>query len=295
MADRLREYYTDDAEISGSETKYAPGTSLPLEVSEAVKGGQGLVGDDFSDDQLKRWFEQEKEAFFEHDAGNSDIDPWYSYMRYVNEALGFSHVGASGSMLVIGPGNGAEVSRFAHWSLTFVEASDSFKSVLKDRFPTAVVIHPQPSGQMELEAASQDVTCALSVLHHIPNVSAIIREIARVTRQQGLFLVREPCSSMGDWRKPRSTTPNERGIAANLLVQIARERGFDLVKKTPILFEPINRFLKRTIGFTVIPFGILYGIDRVASAIVALNDRYWRDTLLKKIGPSSYFYVFRKT
>lgn len=274
---------------------FVPGTSLPLEISDAIKDGNLLVGDDFSADQLEQWFNQEKEAFFTGDAGNSYVDPWYTYMRYVNEALGFSCVGDSGKMLVLGPGNGAEVSRFKEWSLTFVEASDNFKSVLRERFPTSVVIHPQPSGQMALPNESQDVVCAFSVLHHIPNVSAVIREVSRVTKPNGIFLVREPCSSMGDWRYPRSATPNERGISARLLGKIASDYDFQLERKTPILFEPINKLLKKTIGFQMIPFGILFAVDRFISSVVALNDHYWRDTFLKKIGPSGYFYVFRKS
>lgn len=275
-------------------SNFVPGTSLPSEISDAVKSGDVLVGDDFSADQLEQWFNQEKEAFFTGDSGNSYVDPWYTYMRYVNDILGFSYIGASGNMLVLGPGNGTEVSRFSDWSLTFVEASDSFKQALKDRFPTSVIIHPKPSGQMSLPSNSQDVVCAFSVLHHIPNVSAVIREISRVTKPGGIFLVREPCSSMGDWRYPRPATPNERGISAHLLKRIASDQGFKLVRKTPILFEPINKLLKRTIGFRMIPFALLYAIDRFISSVVALNDHYWRNTFLRKIGPSGYFFVFRK-
>lgn len=108
-------------------------------------------------------------------------------------------------------------------------------------------------------------------------------------------MFREPCSSMGDWRHPRSATPNERGISRKLLVDIANRAGF-LVERDPIpvLLEPINTLLKKTIGFKRVPFPVLYRIDRMLSGLVSLNDYYWRDSWLKKIGPSSYFYLFRK-
>lgn len=142
---------------------------------------------------------------------------------------------------------------------------------------------------------SQDVVCAFSVLHHIANVSKVIREIGRVTQKGGVLLVREPCSSMGDWRKPRSATPNERGIPKSLMIEFAKNAGFDLVEPAvPILFEPFNRLIKRTIGFGYINFSILYLFDAITSKVLSYNDHYWRDSLRKKLGRSSYFYVFKK-
>jgi hypothetical protein len=274
--------------------EFAPGTSLPTRISDEVKSGTALVGDDYPVELLDQWFEQEKEAFYSGDQGNSDVDPWYSYMRYVNERLGFAHLGRPGRMLVIGPGSGIEVATLREWSLTFLEASDNFKSVLQRDFPGSSVIHPRPDGQLALPDRSQDAVCAFSVLHHIPNVSAVIAEVARVTASAGIFLVREPCSSMGDWRSKRSATPNERGIAAAYMIRVASEQGFRLRSATPILFEPINKILKKTIGYRLVKPKALFLADRAISALLAGNDHYWRDTALKRLAPSSYFFVFQK-
>lgn len=278
-------------------------TSLPKEISQEIKDGAVLAGDNFTEKQLRIWFAQEQEAFYEADAGNSETDPWYAYMRYVNEILGFPKItkseDLSKSILVLGPGSGKEVELFADenagWTLNFLEASLNFKEELIRKFPRSVIVDPVISGNISLRDCSQDVVCAFSVLHHIPNVSHVVREISRITKPGGLFLVREPCSSMGDWRYPRSATPNERGISRSLLIAIAQKAGFELSSKPiPILFEPINKILKKTIGFSLIPFSLLYLVDRLASMVVSFNDYYWRDTWYKKVGPSSYFYVFRK-
>lgn len=279
------------------------GSSLPDDVSPEVRSGSHLVGEDFDDDQLKRWFAEEQEAFYEDDAGNSEKDPWYAYMRYVNEVLGFAtvskHADPIQNVLVLGPGSGIEIEQFATkhpaCKLNFLEASESFKLMLRDRFCGATILEPQYTGSIALSDESQDVVCAFSVLHHIPNVSKVVTEIGRVTKSGGFLMVREPCSSMGDWRKPRSATPNERGISRALMTRFAADAGFTLERQPiPILFEPFNRILKKTIGFRQIPFPILFGLDRLTSKFLSLNDHYWRDSLWRKLGPSSYFYIFRK-
>jgi SAM-dependent methyltransferase len=279
-------------------------TSLPLEVSAGIRAGTTLAGDDFTEEQLATWLAQEKEAFYQADGANSDVDPWYSYMRFLNETLGFARVDAQAatpkSVLVIGPGSGMEIVEFSRrnpqWRLHFLESSDNFSSTLMRRWPDSVIIHPRVSGDIDLASGSQSLVCAFSVLHHIPNVSKAVREVSRLLAPGGTFLVREPCSSMGDWRLPRSATPNERGISRRLLLDIARGCGLQPARMpVPILFEPLNRIFQGLLARGALPYRALYALDRVVSRLVSVNDHYWRDRWYKKIGPSAYFYVFRQT
>lgn len=278
-------------------------TSLPKIITKQIIDGTHLVGDDFNIEQLQRWFVEEQEAFYEGDAGNSEEDPWYTYMRYVNDVLGFSaiekRVDPIRNMLVLGPGSGKEMEQFAaknpECQLHFLEASNNFQQILRERFVNSNIVLPQYSGDIALADNSQDAVCAFSVLHHIPNVSKVIAEIGRVTQAGGLLMIREPCSSMGDWRGPRSATPNERGISRKLIIKFAEQAGFVIEHKpTAIILEPFNKVLKKTVGFWWISFRALYIMDRVASGLLSLNDCYWRDTFWRKCGPSSYFYLFKK-
>ena len=278
-------------------------SSLPKVISKEIKDGTKLAGDDFDDKQLERWFTEEKEAFFEVDAGNSEEDPWYLYMYFVNEILGFNlvyrHLSLIKNILVLGPGAGKEIDNFAKKNpssvIHFLEASKNFQSILQKKFPNSLIYSPKFNGDIDIINEEIDVTCAFSVLHHIPNVSKVLKEIGRVTRSGGFLLVREPCSSMGNWNAPRSATPNERGISRQLMTKYAKDAGFEMVI-TPkaIIFEPINKFLIKTIGYKCIPFHLLYLIDRIISSALKINDHYWRDSIFKKFGPSSYFYVFKK-
>ena len=278
-------------------------TSLPELITPEIMDGSHLAGDDFEGARLKRWFLEEQEAFFKGDSGNSDKDPWYAYMRYVNRKLGFSHVkkrkGRASSMLILGPGSGSEVEDFAkenpNCRLHFLEASENFQQILRDRFPDSTIVVPHYSGEIDLADSTQDLVCSFSVLHHIPNVSKVMKEIGRITRRGGFLMVREPCSSMGDWRGPRSATPNERGISRSLITTFAERAGFLLERSpVPIIFEPLNKFLKKFAKFNRLPFPVLYVIDRIISRILSYNDHYWRNSFYKKLGPSSYFYLFIK-
>lgn len=277
---------------------------LPRNPPAAVRRGDVLFGDDLSDEELELWFAQEKEAFFQRDGGRGSVDPWYTYMRLVNERLGFSQVSfpdeLARSVLVLGPGSGAEIERFAarnqHWQIYFVEASDNLKKELRRRFPASTLVDVRSSGDLNVPEGSQDVVCAFSVLHHVPNVSHVVCEIARSLRPGGLFLVREPCSSMGVWGSWRAATPNERGISSRLLTKMASAVGLELVNApTPVLYEPLNIIIKRLGVGWLLPTPLFYWLDKWVSLLASFYDHYWRDAWHKKLGPSAYFYVFRKS
>ena len=277
-------------------------TSLPNYISSDIKSGEILAGDSFSGDELTRWYDQEKEAYYADESQTGDEDPWYKYMRYVNERIFFRSVSKSlnsGSMLFIGAGSGIEAKNFYQlnpdWKLNFIESSDNFKSVLLSNFIGSNVVDSSVEGRINLESNSNDIVCAFCVLHHIANVTDVVNEIYRVTKPGGLFFVREPCSSMGDWRFQRSATPNERGISKKFMIKVATEAGFN-VKKNPvsIVFEPINKCLSKIGILDKIPLQLVYIVDRALSWILSFNDHYWRNRFYKKFGPSSYAYIFQK-
>lgn len=280
-------------------------TSLPSDITRDIRTGRKLAGDDYSRAQIEVWLDQEREAYFAHDQDGemSSTDPWYSYMRYVNDKMILNSI-INGKikckrMLIIGPGAGEEVvdlsGKRPDIELTFVEASESFQKILKKRFPGSIVQAPEPDGSIDMPNAYYDVVLTLSVLHHIANVTCLIEEISRLLSPGGHFYVREPCSSMGDWRYPRSATPNERGISKKFMMGACRKQNLvPIYRPVPILFEPLNRFVMKRFPNLPINFRVLMVFDRLLSFLVSFNDYYWRDTLLKKIGPSSYQYHFVK-
>lgn len=277
-------------------------TSLPKTVSENIKNGGKLAGDRLSIDELNKWYKEEEEACFESEKDTGKVDHWYKYIRLVNNRF-FKKTtifnSKSGKILFIGPADGIEAEKIAEtcpdWTLYFIESSKEFQSILKSKFPNCQIVTPSIDGSIDAEDGLFDAVCAFSVLHHMANVSHTIHELYRVLKPQGFAFIREPCSSMGDWSKPRKATPNERGIPKTSMLDIAKTSGFKAVHDPiAVVFEPLNKIIIARFGGPNSLLIVLYVIDRFISGLLSFNDYYWRDTLLKKFGPSSYFFSFQK-
>ena len=80
------------------------------------------------------------------------------------------------------------------------------------------------------------------MLHHIANVSTVVREIGRALKPGGLFVFREPIHSMGDWRGPRhGLTRNERGIPPGLMKRHLQSAGLQPICWKFCMFGPFSK------------------------------------------------------
>ena len=282
-------------------------SSLPPNPSPRIKAGIDLFGDNLTTSELEKWYREESEAFFSQNATSANVDPWYAYMRYVNRIYGFSYVRklltSNPDILSIGPADGTELDDlklfFEDPQIFALEASENFQSILSKKDLNISIVKPSFTGDIKLEDNSISLALALSVLHHIPNVAYVLNEINRTLRPNGIVLVREPCSAMGIWGSDRGCTPNERGISKAYLLSKAKSLGWTLLRKPlPIHFEPMNKVLhKSNLYRSFSPFknySVLFIIDLLVSRVFSKNDHYWRQTILSKFGPSSYFYIFSK-
>ncbi len=240
-------------------------------------GGDRLYGDDFSSDEIARWYAEEAEAYT--DLVDGSVLDEFEYGQW-SQRFGFRHLGASGNLgHVVGFGSGfghelepldARAERF-----TIIESSSTYqREGCRLRTPVEFV-RSEPSGRVSLADASADLIVCFGVLHHIPNVSFVISEFRRVLKDEGYLVLREPIVSMGDWRQPRpGLTKNERGIPLPLLVSMLEQSGF-LIERSALL------------GFPVVP--------RLASS-VRVRDPYNRtvwtltDQILCRLFARNYSY-----
>lgn len=281
-------------------------TLSKIDISEDIIEGKKLAGDDIAVSQLLSWYKEEEEFFNNKEtkqyALNTEKDYFYEYLRslqfklpkiFKNESLIKTL-----KILCIGPGDGEEVRVIKNLNtknLIFIESSPDFIDILKKKFNSSKFLKSNPMGDFDLKNNSIDVVICYSVLHHIPNVSKILKECYRVLNENGTLLIREPCSSMGDWKNPnRKCSPNERGISKNWMCNQLKQIGFSKIKFWPIAFLPLSKIFK-VIGFqSIITSSFYFYLDLFFSIIISFNNKYFRKSNFEKLAPSAFFYEIKK-
>ena len=257
--------------------------------------GECLYGDDLSEAEIRAWYADEGEGYA--NLGAADTGRY----RYVYHALNWWHayskvqIKAGARVLGFGSAYGEELLPVLGQTseLTIIDPSDAFLRDTVHGVPCRYV-KPDPSGALPFEDGVFDLLTAFGVLHHVPNVTTVVRELARVVRPQGLFLLREPVVSMGDWRRPRAgLTRHERGIPLQLLRSIVHDAGFAIESESLCVFPPLTRVFN-SLGFEVYNSRLLTVLDAWLSRLLAWNLRYHAKSASQKIRPTSVFFVLRK-
>lgn len=268
----------------------------PNDAASAFLRGEKLIGDDYNPSEIERWFKEEKEGYA--DLGAKDRNSY----TYVYHALNWKHAfsklpdGPVEHALGLGSAYGDEfrpiLSRIGE--ITILDPSDQLEVKEIDGVPVNYR-KPDIQGTIRFPDASFDLVTCFGVLHHIPNVSYVIREMTRVLRHGGYALIREPSVSMGDWRYPRpGLTTHERGIPEHLMRKAIDAAGLDVVSLSYCDFAPISKIGKLLGVPAVYNSQLLTLIDAVASKAFSWNTRYQYENSLHKVAPSSIFWVCQK-
>ncbi len=264
-------------------------------VEERFLSGEQLYGDDFTSTQIAAWYEDEREASARLWA-TYQRDYIYEY-RALNHRLGFRHLPNRTFDVVLGLGAAyghefrpliGRVRRFI-----VVEPSTELRSSSFDGVPLEYR-SPSPVGDIPCESESIDLVACHGVLHHIPNVSHVVREMARCLRSGGYALIREPIVSMGDWTKPRpGLTKRERGIPLAVFRNIVRDAGFQIIRQSLCLFPAVMHLAGRVSNA---PYNskMLVGLDALICRITSWNVRYHATNAWHKVRPTSVYLVATK-
>jgi SAM-dependent methyltransferase len=254
--------------------------------------GSRLYGDDFSLPEIEKWFTEEKEGYYQLE----DRTNYHYGYHALNWHHGFSRLPDQKFENVLGFGSarGDELAPILDRVslVNIVEPSDGFRVSGVQGVPVTYSA-PKPSGLLEFPDKSFDLIVCLGVLHHIPNVSSVLRELYRVQRPSGYMLLREPVVSLGDWRQPRKgLTKNERGIPLQLLRDILCTVGFELVREAKCahsLTSRLNYILKNG------PYnsGLVVALDALLCKLPWRNN-YHPKNMIERLRVWSAFYVLRK-
>ncbi len=263
------------------------------EMSEYFSGAR-LYGDNFTLDEIKAWYADEKEGF-------TDLyvrDASYDYKHHALNAFhGYRYLPKRqfDAVLGLGSATGEEFSPILPKikNLTILEPSDLYEGKSEINGVPCRYVKPGESGDMPFKDNQFDLIVALGVLHHIPNVSHVIKECGRCLAPGGGMLLREPIISMGDWRKVRpGLTKHERGIPAELLGQMIEAAELSVVREAFCAFSPLSKLCAK-LGFDMYNNRFLVAIDAMLSRSFAWNYRYHAENFLQKFRPTSAYFVLR--
>jgi SAM-dependent methyltransferase len=264
------------------------------DISEYLSGKR-LYGDDWSQPEIDGWYADEKEGY-----ANIETKCYATY-RYGyhgwNAIHGYRFLPDQTFHHVLGFGSafGDEFLPILKKIklITIVDPSSSF--VRRDIHGVpATYVKPVPSGVLPFGDAVFDLVTCFGVLHHIPNVSFVVSELARVMKPGAFILIREPIHSMGDWRRPRSgLTKRERGIPLHIMHSIVAANNLTIHRETLCAF-PLTARLFGFLQNGAYNSQIAIAFDTMMSKALAWNINYHPRNLIDRFRPTSVFFVLQK-
>ncbi len=265
--------------------------------------GKKLYGDDFSLGKITEWFKQEEEGYSKLESRELELlDKGIYLYEHINKEHGYKYLDKSKTyknVLGIGSATGHEflpiIDRIEN--LYILEPSDKLQGQkIKDK--KINYVKPEVNGNLVFEDNFFDLVTSFGVLHHIPNVSHVMKEIQRTMNNNGVFMLREPIVSMGDWRQPRyGLTKNERGLPIKFLKKTIKELNFKTLGEN-YCFTLSSFFSRITQGFLSKPiyaYKAYVLFDKYLSYCFKWNIKYHTENKFKRIYPQSVFLILKKS
>jgi SAM-dependent methyltransferase len=256
--------------------------------------GAELYGDDFDEARIRQWYAEEEHAYF-------DLVSTYSSFVYFYNALNDFHAyrflgGPYECCVAMGCATGDDVAPLGNRVDHFVAiepAEKWWKAEIGGR--PARYLKPTYCGDIPMVEASADLVVCLGVLHHVPNVSHVLSEMVRILRPGGTMVIREPITTMGDWRSSRrGLTQNERGFPPGWLKLKVATLGLR-VKRAGYCHFPLTERLAKMFGMpAAYNSPLMVRLDALMSRLFVWNLHYHRETIFKKVAPGSITFVLEK-
>jgi len=266
---------------------------------ETYFSGAAVYGDDFDAPRIARWYgvdARDLSDVFARPAPQGASED-YEY-HALNHYYAYRYLAGRRfrQCLAFGCARGDDVAPIAGQVERFLAVEPVECHWRPDIAGTPVTYRkPALGGRIDCADGANDLTVCLHALHHVPNASALLAEFARVTVPGGLFILREPISTMGDWRRPRrGLTANERGFPVPWLEGRFAALGF-AVRHRGFCAFPLTERLAPLVGVKL-PYNspLLVRLDRMACALTEWNIAYHRDSLRRKFAPGAAYYVLER-
>jgi SAM-dependent methyltransferase len=255
--------------------------------------GTKLYGDDLGPEDVRKWVQEEQTGYYNLGAGNRQTYVYGYHALNWRHAFSwlpkkdFSHV------LGVGSAYGDELLPMIGSIRNVTILDPGFLATQVGNLPVNHV-RPKADGGFPLENGTVDLITCFSVIHQLPNVRFLIREMFRCLTPGGFALVREPIISLGDWRKPRKgLTKHQRGIPLEIFREMVTLSGFRIVRERLCTFALTSR-LKYLVKEPVYNVRWCVVLDEWLCGLPMWSRRYHPRFLWHKLRPWSVAYVLQK-
>ena len=261
-------------------------------------GGEVLYGDNFGPEEIAAWFADEENGYADLVGVEADQPRGEYGYGALNQLHGFSHLPPGvnyGHVLGFGSNFGDELKPILA-SCDRITLLDSSKKFQVDAIAGVSVDYllAQSSGNITLADQSVDLITCFGVLHHIPNVSKVLSEFHRVLKPGGFALIREPITTMGDWRKARrGLTARERGLPRAWFLEAIQTSGLRVNCAADCYFPPWIKVLNKC-ALPTFGHPLVVSVDAVLARLFRFNYRYHRGGVWSRFGPASLFVVAQR-
>lgn len=258
--------------------------------------GERLYGDELEPDETREWIADEAEAYAQLGARNESRYEYAYHQLNRQHAYRFIQERTFDRALGLGSAYGDEFRPIASRirEIAIVESSTAFSNVSEILGTPIKYVSATEDGSLPFPNDTFDLLTSLGVMHHLPNVSYVMRECYRCLKTGGIMLLREPIVSMGDWREPREgLTLRERGIPLSILRRIVKDVGFGVTREALCVFPVVPRVAKR-LGMQAFNSVFLTYLDAFLSRVFARNVRYHRTKLQHRFAPAAAYFVLKK-
>ena len=261
---------------------------------DACLRGEALWGDDFGGHELSAWYEAETSAYGDI-WGDALAEQGYGY-HALNARHGFAHLppGRFQAALAFGCADGEELRPLAG-RVDRVDAVEPDKRFHDRQLLGVETLWHTPTldGHLPFADASFDLVSVFGALHHVANVSTVLGELRRCLAPGGHLLLREPVTSMGDWRRPRpGLTSNERGLPLGWLARTLAGLEVDVVHQA-LCLHGLTNLLARRLGRPVFANKAVVVADDLLCRLGAARLTYHATSPLQKLRPTNVFLVLR--
>jgi SAM-dependent methyltransferase len=268
-------------------------SEIEREEIDLYLSGEKLYGDNLGPEEVREWITEEQTGYYNLGAG---IRKKYVYGYHsLNWRHAFSWLPRKDFSHVLGVGSayGDELLPLIGTARRITILDPGFHATHVGQFPVEYA-KPENDGGFPFEDRTFDLITCFSVLHHLPNVRFLIREMYRCLAPGGFALLREPIISLGDWRKPRKgITKHQRGIPLDIFRELVTLAGFRIVRERLCTFSLMSRF-RYFVQEPVYNVQWCVALDEWLCGLPLWSHRYHPRFFWHKLRPWSVAYVLQR-